>query len=284
MTYHYHFAGLDFLIELPENSVLRDQRQLGLFASEPAEDPHVFRFEMAETLPKPEGELLANEGGFRVYREGNVRVRYIGSVEQSWGAAYIRAEHRGRDHRILLKKAQFPGDVGVHTILTALELEHLVPQAGGVVFHASYVAHNGKAILFTAPSGTGKSTQADLWNRFRGAEIINGDRAVIRLVDGQALAEGIPFSGSSVYCENRSMPLAAVVYLGQAPKTTIKRLTGMEAFFRIWEGCSINTWEAEDMGAVSAILEGILKQVPVFRLDCTPDETAVRALEEVLGG
>lgn len=284
MTYYYRFAGLDFCIELPGNSGLREQRQLGLFTSEPGEDPHVFRFEMAETLPPPQGTLLANEAAFWVYREGGSRVRYIGSVAESWASAYIRAEHRDKDHRILLKKAQFPDGVGTHTILTALQLEHLVPRVGGVVIHASCVAHEGKAILFTAPSETGKSTQAELWNRLRGAEIVNGDRAVIRLVDDGVLAEGIPFSGSSSRCENRSLPLAAVVYLGQAPETTIRRLKGKEAFFRIWEGCSINIWEPEDMRAVSAILERMLSRVPVFRLDCTPDETAVQALEEVLEG
>lgn len=284
MNYHYHFAGLDFRVELPEELALRDQRQLGAFESVPGEDPHVFRFELTEALPAPEGQLLANEGGFRVYGTGDSRVRYIGSVADGWEPAYIRAEHRGKNHRILMKKAQFPEAVGTHTILTALQLEHLAPQADGVVLHASFVACAGKAILFTAPSGTGKSTQAELWKALRGAEIVNGDRCVMRLHGDRVLAEGIPFSGSSTYCENRSMPLGAIVYLGQAPETTIRPLEGAEAFFRVWEGCSINTWEPEDVGTVSAIVEKILGRVPVFRLDCRPDESAVKALEEALRG
>lgn len=284
MILHYHFAGLDFRIRLPEDRPLRDQRQLGAFASAPGQEPHVFSFELAETLPPPGGEMLVNEGGFRVYREGDSRVRYIGSVADSWEPAYIRAEHQGKNHRILLKKSQFPESVGTHTVLTALQLEHLVPQVGGVVLHASFVAHEGKAILFTAPSGTGKSTQAELWKNLRGGEIINGDRAVIRCQGDQVLAEGIPFSGSSTYCENRSLPLGAIVYLGQAPETVIRPLMGMESFFRVWEGCSINTWEPEDVRIVSAIVEKILSRVPVFRLDCRPDESAVKALEDMLGG
>lgn len=59
----------------------------------------------------------------------------------------------------------------------------------------------------------------------------------------------IPFSGSSGVGKNEQMPLAAVVYLSQASQTTIAPLRGFRAFRRLWEGCSVNLWDREDLDA-----------------------------------
>lgn len=136
------------------------------------------------------------------------------------------------------------------------------------------------AILFTAPSGTGKSTQAELWKKYRNAEIINGDRAAVCVKEGKLTAEGIPFSGSSSYCSNRSVPLSAIVYLSQASETTIQILRGAEAFFKLWEGISVNSWVKEDVEHVSNVVQKVAEEIPVYHLSCTPDETAVTVLEE----
>lgn len=255
---------------------------LGVFGVEHTENPHRFSFEVVPELNGPTGPEIVVFPSYRVYRQGEGTVRYIGSVSSGWENAYIRAEHLGYDHLVQLKADQFPGRIGVNTVLNAIEAEHLIAQAGGFVFHCSYIDHAGKAILFTAPSETGKSTQAELWRQFRGAEIINGDRAAVRLTNGQLMAEGIPFAGSSQHCKNRSLPLEAIVYLEQAPQTTIRRMRGYEAFFRIWEGVSVNTWDKEDMELVSQVVQRTAEQVPVFHMPCTPDESAVIKLEDAL--
>jgi hypothetical protein len=109
-----------------------------------------------------------------------------------------------------------------------------------------------------------------------------GEHAALRLQNGIPLAEGIPFSGSSRICENRSLPLKAIVYLTQAPQTRCTRLTGAAAFARVWEGISVNTWDRDDLEAVSHTLEQLLDTVPVYQLDCTPDESAVTALRQCI--
>lgn len=282
MEKYYRFAGVDLLIDIPKDKMYEDARDLAPFAVDAVTDPHCFRFEMVEHLTPPQGPCVAQPPGSRVYDEGEWSARYIGAVQESWEPAYIRAAHRGKEHRVQLKAASYPAKVGTHTVLSSIAAEHLVVRAGGFVFHSSFIAWNGNGILFTAPSGTGKSTQADLWRNLRGAEILNGDRSAIRFVNGKAIAEGVPFSGSSQICVNRSLPLAAVVYLSQAPETSIRKLRGYEAFFRIWEGCSINTWDAEDMRLVSDTVQKVAAAVPVYHLACTPDESAVIALERLL--
>lgn len=91
--------------------------------------------------------------------------------------------------------------------------EQLLNRRHGFVLHSAFVRWREKGILFSGPSGTGKSTQADLWERFEEAEILNGDRTVVRKVDGHWRAFGFPFSGSSDIYRNDSAPIAAVVVL-----------------------------------------------------------------------
>ena len=281
---NYSFAGVEYQIIMPEEIMYTDERFLAPFAVETVEKPHIFNFDYYEELTQPTGQCVAKKPGFRVYSENGASVRYIGSVDKSWENAYIRAEHKDYNHNVQLKKSQFTDRVGTHTVLSSLAAEHLIAQAGGVVYHCSYIEHNGEAILFTAPSETGKSTQADLWNKYRGAQIINGDRAAIRNIDGKIYACGIPFAGSSKYCKNLTLPLKAVVYLAQAPVTTIKRIKGYRAFSKVWEGISVNTWDKDDMEKVSTLAKNIVENIPVYYLACTPDESAVIALEKALEG
>jgi hypothetical protein len=237
---------------------------------------------VVDALTPPASESVFNGGGFRVYEEGSAQVRYMGAVAQSWEQAYMRAEHALKDHRVQLLRSQFSGRVSTHTVLTALAAERLIADLGGFVLHCSYIIYNNKAILFTAPSGTGKSTQADLWHQLRGTKIVNGDRAAVVWKDGGVYAAGIPFAGSSQYCENVTAPLAAIVCLAQAERTTIRRLKGLEAFRLLWEGISANTWDKPHMEKISAAAGQVATEIPMYYLPCTPDESAVLALEQAL--
>lgn len=282
MERHYRFAGVEIAVSMPEKYFYTNEYHLAPFAVERTADPHRFQFTLADKLDPPAGDLLIDTPGFRIYHAEGERTRYIGTVSSSWEGAYIRASHRGKEHAVQVKTGAVMERIGTKTVLNSIEVEHLTAQAGGFVFHCSYIIRDGNAILFTAPSETGKSTQAELWRKLRGAEIINGDRAAVRIVDGCAVAEGIPFAGSSSYCLNRSAPIEAVVYLGQAPATAIRRMRGYEAFARIWEGCSVSTWDREDVSLVSAAVQRLAERVPVYHLTCTPDESAVIALENAL--
>jgi hypothetical protein len=281
-TRSYRFAGLTVEIAMDRELFPEQEFKLEYFRSDASADAHRFAFEKVSEFPAPQGNLLTQQANyFELDIEGTC-IRYTGSHRDDWKNAYIRAEHNEKNHRILLREDRVPGRIPVKVMLEAMAAEHLIARNNGFIFHCSYIEHNGKAILFTAPSGTGKSTQAELWKNLRGAEIINGDRAAVRLAEGVLLAEGIPFAGSSEYCKNRSLPIEAIVYLGQAPTTSIRKVRGYEAFSKIWEGVSVNTWDKEDMELVSAVVQQAAERIPVYHLPCTPDESAVIALEGAL--
>lgn len=282
MKKYYRFAGIELEIEIDDPQMYTDDLQLTPFRTEQARNPHRYQVSVAPILEIPAGAELNSLPGSRVHALEDGYVRYHGALEEGIQNACIRAEHRGKSHRITLTKELVPGIVSARLVLNALDVEHLVASEGGTILHASFMEYEGRAILFTAPSETGKSTQAELWKKHRGAEIVNGDRAALIREGERICAAGLPFSGSSRYCGNRTLPLMAVVYLKQAPKTTIRKLRGAEAFRRVWEGCCVNTWHRGDMEAASALVESLLGQVSIYELACTPDETAVEVLEREL--
>ncbi len=282
MKKHYRFACVEVTVDIPDQWMYEDEGQLAPFRVSQVNDPHIFSFEIVDRLTPPTGEAEVRLSGMRIYREGDRYVRYIGSVDEVWEKAYIRAEYGDKKHFVQVRMPSSAKHIGAKAVLNSLAAEHLVNEMNGFVFHCAYVAYGDKAILFTAPSGTGKSTQAELWKQYRGAEIINGDRAAVCMKDGALFAAGIPFSGSSSYCLNRTLPLAAIVYLSQAPQTSICKLRGMAAFSKIWEGVSVNAWVKQDVERVTDIVQQAAIEIPVYHLACTPDESAVIALEEVL--
>lgn len=282
MEKYYYYAGVEVAVSIPDAVMYDEERHLEAFRVETAGNPHRFEFEAAEAMEPPAGHLVANPLGMRIYNDEEKERRYLSFSSESWEKAYLQVESAGKEHRVRYLKSLFPERMASRTVLDCMAAEHLIARAGGFIFHCAYIEWDGEAILFTAPSGTGKSTQADLWHEHRGAEIINGDRAAVRIVDGKVMAEGIPFAGSSAYCKNKSLPIRAIVYLGQAKETSIRKLRGYEAFSRIWEGVSVNTWDKVDMEMVSAAVQEAARQVSVFYMPCTPDESAVIVLEDAL--
>lgn len=282
MEKYYEFAGVRLCVSAPEELMYTDDRTLEAFRRERLEDPCRFTFTVTDTLTPPTTDPVAIMDSFVVYCEGNSQVRYVGTVAGDWEKAYIRTCQEGKHCHVQLKESVYGSAMSAKTVLNAIAAEHLIARNKGFVFHSSYIGVNGKAILFTAPSGTGKSTQAELWRGSRGAAIHNGDRSAVRVEKDRILACGIPFAGSSQICRDVTLPLEAIVYLSQGKENEIRRLRGAEAFRRVWEGVSVNTWDRADVSLVMETVEQVVRKVPVYHLRCTPDERAVQTLEREL--
>ncbi len=151
-----------------------------------------------------------------------------------------------------------------------------------VVLHASYINRDGQAILFTGPSGTGKSTQAELWEQYAGAEIINGDRALLRRRGSVWHAFGYPCCGSSMICQNRTLPLKAIVILEQAKENRVESLSASQKIRALVSGTEIYLWDTDEINQAFHLAEQISKEVPVIKLACRPDKNAVTVLKEYL--
>lgn len=151
------------------------------------------------------------------------------------------------------------------------------------ILHSSYIAWKGKGIVFSAPSGTGKSTQAELWRKHRpGTEIINGDRSILTCERGIPEVYGLPLCGSSEIAVNKRFPLGAVVVLRQAKTNTVRRLGVREAVSLIYSECGLSLWDRDAAANVLDVVSEIAESVPVYCLSCLPHSSAVDAMERAL--
>ena len=153
---------------------------------------------------------------------------------------------------------------------------------GGLVVHASLVDWQGRGLLFSAPSQTGKTTQATLWKRHRGARLLNGDRTPLRKARSGYLAYGSPWSGATPLFENDHVQLHAIVLLEQAATNSVVPLTPAQAVPRLMPRVFLPYYDAAMMRLALDNLDALLTVTPVYLLRCTPDEDAVEALAACL--
>lgn len=209
-----------------------------------------------------------------------ITVGYSGEKMQN---GFSNANRSGSSVRIEFAES-YRGKISAKNALEESGIFRMLAEHGGVVLHSSYIiTQRGEALLFSAPSGTGKSTQAELWRSYAGAKVINGDRALVKAENG-VTANGILFSGTSGISENVTAPLRALILLRQSEKNEIRSVSGKEAFMRLLPQCSYYPDEEENLRLVTGILAEIISAVPVYDFGCVPDESAVSALSEVLYG
>lgn len=253
------------------------------------EDPQEFldytvRFQPVDRLPEVPKEILHQEpccrihpdgkGGFlrSFYREPECRRVYaLGSYDYSAGRAEVRYLSSASNYVSRMGNAFFH-----------LGFETLMLHRRRLCFHASCVKTELGGILFAGPSGIGKSTQAKLWCQYRNAVQINGDRPILSCDDGQWLAWGSPYAGSSRCYVNENCPIHSIVMLRQAPSCSLRKLSEGEAFRALYAGTTANSWDAEYMGIACDLIVDLIRHVPVYEFSCTKDSQAVEYLEKHL--
>ena len=151
-----------------------------------------------------------------------------------------------------------------------------------VQFHSSLIQWQEKGIMFLGPSGIGKTTQAELWERYQDAEIINGDLVFVQETDHDFLGWGTPWHGSSPYCLNKSVHVAALVVLKQGKENRIRKLQGFEMASEVGKHLFYPNWVENGMTLALDILNHLLSQVPVYELTNKADEESVELVKQVV--
>lgn len=149
-----------------------------------------------------------------------------------------------------------------------------------ILLHGSFVEYNGNGIVFTGYSGIGKTTQAQLWKKYLGADIINGDKVFLREVGESVYAYGLPWNGSSPYCLNKRAPLKAVIVLRQAKENKIRKLDEFECMEYFMPHVFLPHWDEKSLYWALDTFDSVLEKIPVWLLECRPDEEAVKLTRE----
>lgn len=282
-TAYYRIGGLVLRVDsaLPFDLETDDMRDFRI-GEAPAD--YVYRFQPCSNLPEVTGETrVVNEYpfGYDLLGKDSGHFRALGwkgrlyDVVVSLGADTGVISYLSEELMAERREAGF-------LFPNYLALEHLFYRFGGLFLHSSHVNMGGRALLFSAPSGTGKTTQATLWEKHRGTRVVNGDKALLRSADGVWTANGWPVCGSSQVCHDESMPIRAIVMLSQGKENAIERLAPFAAFSQIYSQITINFWNRDAQQRAMDLIEQLVTQVPVYHLRCTISEEAVACLEAEL--
>ncbi|MBR4826630.1 MAG: hypothetical protein IKZ91_01950 [Bacteroidales bacterium] len=149
---------------------------------------------------------------------------------------------------------------------------------GTLELHASMVENSGKAFLFMARSGTGKSTHSQLWlDNIPGTELMNDDNPVVRVhPDGRVIAYGSPWSGKTPCYRNVQAPVGAFVRIRRCEQNRITPLNLLESYALLYSSCSGYKADRTIADGLHATLEKAVTTTPCYVLDCRPDAEAAQ--------
>jgi len=152
----------------------------------------------------------------------------------------------------------------------------------GMMLHSSCVEKDGFAYLFSARSGTGKSTHTHLWLKmFENARIINDDKPALMYENGAWYACGTPFSGKTDENLDVKFPVRAITFLHRSETNQVKKLAPAQAVGLLLEQ-TINPYDKGMAEKMLEYVDNILRNVPVFSLGCNiDDEAAIVAYNEI---
>ena len=237
-------------------------------------------FRRVEALPELDGRVLFEGTCYRVHPDGSRS--FFDAPKDLTPYALARTDHQAGTVEVsyLSKGAHCVSEMD--NSFFHLGFEGLQIRRDRICFHAACVATEYGGILFSGPSGIGKSTQAELWQTHRGARLLNGDRPILQRTRDGFLAWGSPYAGSSRCHVNESVPVAALVFLAQEPGNRIRRLGPGEAFRKIYAGLTMYTWDPEFMSRACDLAAELAAAVPCWEFGCVPERSAVEFLEQRL--
>ena len=147
-----------------------------------------------------------------------------------------------------------------------------MPDYDTFVFHGSVVAVDGQGYLFTAKSGTGKSTHTALWREYLGdkAVMINDDKPMLKITDSGVTAYGTPYNGKHRLGCNMSVPLKAICILTRGEKNSIVRIDKAEAYAMLLQ----QVYRPQDplqMAKTLKLVDRLAANTELYKLACNMD-------------
>lgn len=152
-----------------------------------------------------------------------------------------------------------------------------MPDFDGFMLHSSCVDLDGRAYLFSADSGVGKSTHTRLWRDHFGGRVkmLNDDKPLIRLIDGKYYACGTPWCGKHGLHDNSMSPIQAVAHIVRSEKNYIRRIGAEEAFRHLFQQTFMQIRDKGRMERLLALWDGFVENVSIYELGCNISDEAV---------
>lgn len=247
-------------------------------------------FECSEACDLPQVHLEVKREPFapgKVLFRAVHKAMHVAKLENGW--LYVRANtencalHVSEDYRKLtafISTDQRQQALLLPLLRTALEC---ASAAQGVLsLHSACVLLDGKAVCFTASSGTGKSTRAMSWESGLGAEIISGDRPSLRLEAEGVTVCGVPWDGKEQIFKNTQAKLLAICNIRRGNFTRVRKLSPGQARRVLMQQCFVPMWDTDAAARVMGLIGTLCKRTDVYRVICGPGEMDARRVAEIL--
>lgn len=282
----YEIAGHRMLIDTPNAEVTA--RLIPSFASFRVENDEkidlLLRFSGSKqvSIPNraPNDKMEADGMSFEVYHNA-------GSVTVS-----VTNNDKKHSFNISADKKRVTTDITLLEEYESLFLSYFLRAAYGIVaashetikLHASVIEKDGKALVFMGKSGTGKSTHSRNWLKYvTGCSLLNDDEPILRILkDGSIRIYGAPWSGSTSCYRNEWAEIAAFVRLYQSSENKLTPLKGIHAFASLYQSVAILRSDEVNKEQIITIVNNVLEQTPIYRLDNRPDREAVSLTESLM--
>ena len=265
------------IFEVKDQSILKSASDLSITAT------------MTDTLHIPEGELIIDElakwyrkknpdEGFYItmHSKRDSAVDTILETDPDWRNVTVR--YLKSDLRYPVKENEYVNWNQYHIFqLAGIAFRNRAISMDSITIHSSSFSIDGRGVIVSAPSGTGKSTHTRLWKERYTERVmmINDDRPLIRLFEGVPMLCGTPWSGSTDIYMDTKVPLAGIVMLERAAENSIERLDTCSALQMLIPRCFLPYFDEKLMNTAMKVIEKLVTAVPVYLLRCRPDHEAV---------
>lgn len=262
--------------EIPENTLL--------FRSEFEEADMTYTFRIGENPPSFRYSVIYQAKDIVVFGKPDgreVRLLYMPDSHSCYG--YY--EELGEKEIIVYVNKSFRRYLKLDTIFVSLlALERHEARRGAFVLHCAYMDFGNEAILFSGPSGIGKTTHTNLWCQYLPgqAQVLNGDKCLLSREGNAFYASGWPICGSSGICHNERRQVHAVVLLQQAPDNRLIEEKKVITFRRVLEQLTVNYWNRAFTDAAMSFTDSLVSTLPCFTYACNISREAVDVLYKQL--
>lgn len=158
-----------------------------------------------------------------------------------------------------------------------------IEKRDGILMHGAVIGFDGNAYMFTAPSGTGKTTHIMQWKKLYGdrVSVINGDKPIIRNIDGQFFAYGTPWCGKELLNVNTKAPLKGIALVSRAAENSIERVDAGKHLPFLLKQVYLHR-DTVCLSNAMDFLDRMLTEVPVYELRCNISTDAASVASKLM--
>ncbi len=182
-------------------------------------------------------------------------------------------------------RSEAPSRLQCESLLVYRELAERLPQFSRFVFHGAAIEYDNKAYLFTAPSGTGKTTHIKLWQEYLGdkVRVINGDKPIV-CTQNEPRAYGSAWAGKERMHNNISAPIGAVCIIKRGKENKIRLLSKSESISGIVSQVYLPQ-NSEALSKTLSLINELILKTPIYELRCDISKDAfLTSFNEITGG